>query len=180
MPSRLRSELEESFASIENFKVTFLANAQAMFGGGFVWLVRVKATPGSDNQARFRILRTYNAGSPLAGAHWRTQAQEVSLGEQSKQVAERIAKDAVVLVEPVLCVSVWEHSYIVDWKVRGKRQFLDAWWARVNWNVVEELALGNVAPEQRPTRAGRDFGRMGQDAPLWGVSGGVVQKMLTT
>ena len=115
-----------------------------MFGGGFIWLVRLKSfRAGEDKLTNFRILRTYNAGSPLAGAHWRGQVedmQNISLGDQSREIAKRIAHDAVVEVEPVLCVSVWEHSYIVDWNIQGKSQYLDAWWDRINWDMVEELS----------------------------------------
>jgi superoxide dismutase, Fe-Mn family len=140
---------------MDNLKATFLANANAMFGGGFIWLVRIKSyRSGEDKLTNFRIMRTYSAGSPLAAAHWRAQVedmQNVSLGDQSREIAKRIANDAVVEVEPVLCVSVWEHSYIVDWKVQGKQQFLDAWWDRINWNIVEELAcVRDQPPEDIP------------------------------
>jgi len=89
-------------------------------------------------------MHTYNAGSPLPNAHWRAQLQDTQHiridGRESYQIAERIAKDATQLVQPVLCVSVWEHSYIVDWRVQGREQYLEAWWERIDWERVANIA----------------------------------------
>jgi len=39
-------------------------------------------------------------------------------------------------VVPVLCVNTWEHAWMVDWGVAGKRKFLEAWWDRIDWEQV--------------------------------------------
>lgn len=39
---------------------------------------------------------------------------------------------------PVLCVNTWEHAYMFDWGVRGKWNYLAAWWNRIHWGVVAE------------------------------------------
>ena len=44
---------------------------------------------------------------------------------------------------PVLCVSTFEHTYIYDFGVQGKRKFLNEWWKAIDWGVVER----NMPPE---------------------------------
>lgn len=128
-------------------KSTFLANASTMFGGGFVWLVATEEKHTGNKRPVMRILRTYNAGSPYAGNHWRRQDSDMSevplhpgvsrsTGRTASDIARYIERDAQPKVHPVLCVSVWEHSYIVDWQIGGKDQFLEAWWNRIDWDKV--------------------------------------------
>ena len=38
----------------------------------------------------------------------------------------------------LLCVNTWQHVWLMDWGIGGKKQFLEAWWEAVDWNVVEE------------------------------------------
>jgi Fe-Mn family superoxide dismutase len=151
MPTDLRNYLETDFGSLSNLRDSFLSHARAMFGGGFVWLVYTgvpfyerSVDYRSRERCEFKIMHTYNAGSPLPNAHWRAQLQDTQHiridGRESHQIAERIAKDATQLVQPVLCVSVWEHSYLVDWRVQGREQYLEAWWERIDWDRVANIA----------------------------------------
>jgi len=39
-------------------------------------------------------------------------------------------------ITPVLCVSTWEHAFLHDFGVGGKRRYLEAWWEAVDWEVV--------------------------------------------
>lgn len=48
---------------------------------------------------------------------------------------------------PVLCVNTWEHAWMRDRFVTGKWDYLETWWNRIHWGVVEErsaLAGGRV------------------------------------
>ncbi len=52
-------------------------------------------------------------------------------------------------LDVLLGVSTWEHVWLRDWGVGGKRQFLEAWWDRIDWGVVDELA-GAAGKKNRP------------------------------
>jgi Fe-Mn family superoxide dismutase len=114
-------------------------------------------------------MHTYNTGSPLPSAHFRAQLQDTQHirieGVESRKTAQRIANDATELVHPVLCVSVWEHSYIVDWRVQGKDQYLEAWWDRIDWNRIANISGVNELFSQSkqvrttPERRFGDFNR---------------------
>lgn len=69
-PAALVAELEASFSSLESLRREFVLTAGAMFGPGFLWLVRA-------GPADYRLLPTYLAGSPYPGAHWRQQPTEM-------------------------------------------------------------------------------------------------------
>jgi Fe-Mn family superoxide dismutase len=83
MPSELEREIAASFSSVDSFKATFLATANAMFGPGFVWLVRLTSPP--DHSAipktTLSILTTYIAGSPYPGAHFRQQPSDLATAD---------------------------------------------------------------------------------------------------
>ncbi|KAI4093220.1 MAG: hypothetical protein LQ344_003047 [Seirophora lacunosa] len=40
------------------------------------------------------------------------------------------------LVEVLLGVSTWEHVWLRDYGFGGKRRFLEAWWDRIDWELV--------------------------------------------
>lgn len=39
---------------------------------------------------------------------------------------------------PIMCVNTWEHAWIHDFGVAGKRRYLEAWWESVDWEAVWE------------------------------------------
>lgn len=66
-----------------------LAMAHAMFGPGFVWLVRTDQKGDTAQQfgsRKFRLLCTYLAGSPLAGAH--NRAQPIDMNTQNVEATK--------------------------------------------------------------------------------------------
>lgn len=147
MPPVLRKELEASFSSIETLRQEFVLTAQAMFGPGFLWLV--KAGPGD-----YRLLPTYLAGSPYPGAHWRRQTTDMNtVGDEgsarpyfrnqvsgAKKRAQELPPGGIEL-EPLLCLNTWEHAWLLDWGVGvggrgGKMAFTESWWELIDWERV--------------------------------------------
>ncbi|RAR15871.1 fe superoxide dismutase [Stemphylium lycopersici] len=145
--SDLQLQISRDFSSMDTLRETFLATAESMFGPGFVWLVQTDNTINGS----LRILPTYLAGSPLSGAHWRRQSHDLNthnadsyqglnkvgaFGAAAQQAQEPKKPLGGVDVVPLLCVNTWEHVWLQDYGVRGKRQFLDAWWDRINWDMA--------------------------------------------
>ncbi|PFH56016.1 hypothetical protein XA68_17199 [Ophiocordyceps unilateralis] len=147
IPTHLSKELEASFSSIETMRREFIITADAMFGPGFIWLVKTGV-------ADYRLLVTYLAGSPFSGAHWRHQPSDLNtVGYKGTAYAyfhsmSSIHKDRDLLtppggidVEPLLCLNTWEHAWLHDWGfamdgVGGKLHFAESWWRYINWEVV--------------------------------------------
>ena len=156
MPPALQAEIEKSFSSVATLRREFVATAAAMFGPGFVWLA--KAGP-SD----YRVLITYLAGSPYAGAHWRRQSTDMNTTGRTGTAAEYIRRQRAGLTTgfasrkgpdlppggidliPLLCLNTWEHVWLADYGigaggVGGKKAFVEAWWDRVDWASVAAAA----------------------------------------
>ena len=38
----------------------------------------------------------------------------------------------------ILALDMWEHSYVADYQPSGKKQYVEDFFANLNWNVIEE------------------------------------------
>lgn len=153
MPEDLSAQISASMSSVESLKTEFLATANAMFGPGFVWLVKDADT------GELKILNTYIAGSPHPAAHFRRQPVDMatqttnvvggkSVDNRRGPTIRRVGNSqgfahptktlapGGVDVYPVLCVNTWQHVWLPDWGINGKAAFLEAWWDRINWEEV--------------------------------------------
>lgn len=169
MPNELSRALEMSFGSLESLRRELVMTADSMFGPGFVWLVQQPDAAGAQSRP-FKVLTTYQAGSPYPKAHWRSQGIDMnnhggaeSGGDDVNGYFNRqnIANGRAPLhgngapltggrltrtppggtnVVPVLCVNTWEHVWMWDYGVAGKMEFVERWWEIINWGRVNELA----------------------------------------
>lgn len=133
-----------------------------MFGPGFTWLIK------RNPSQQLSILNTYLAGSPFPGAHYRRQPLDAATspsgsipGSQPawKAVLQLPSKDSNahagkfgsfaehgqlapggVELEPLMCVNTWQHCWLMNWGIAGKRGYLEAWWDSIDWGVVERNA----------------------------------------
>ncbi|KAL8304183.1 hypothetical protein RB597_004544 [Gaeumannomyces tritici] len=174
IPRELKQHLVEAFGSIETLRTEFLLTAFAMFGPGYVWLVRARQP--QNVAMRFRLLVTYLAGTPYPEAHYRQQRADMNTGgnvdewmaSQRAAVAPASASAAGPAssshtrlepapgglrgVVPVLCLNTWEHVYLPDYGIltpegkEGKREYIYKWWDHIDWNVVADRA--NLAAGQ--------------------------------
>lgn len=162
----LQQSLINTFGSIETLQQTFLDTAAAMFGPGFVWLVWARSldspTAGAQRRGAWRILTTYLAGTPYPEAGYRQQGLDMnntnaagynayaneqpvnSLGafgsfSQSGREQSKLPPGGTTVM-PVLCVNTWEHVWLRDYGMNGKRRFLRDWWECVDWSQVESMA----------------------------------------
>jgi Fe-Mn family superoxide dismutase len=162
--SDVLDEINHSFSSLDTLRESFLTTAQAMFGPGFVWLVQVNEVSAGSVRNSFRILPTYLAGSPVSGAHYRRQSLDLNTENPDSytskglnpvgafgSAAQTVKKDKKALggvdVIPLLCVNTWEHVWLHDYGIKGKRDYLERWWEAIHWNKVAEHAT--IAPKQR-------------------------------
>ncbi|KAK4500412.1 hypothetical protein PRZ48_008601 [Zasmidium cellare] len=168
---QLQDSLINTFGSIETLRATMLDTAAAMFGPGYVWLVWARAVDKGPMRSRtgaWRILTTYLAGTPFPEAGYRQQGVDMNNQNpdsyqgylaQQQQVPNNTAgffgshssygrREAAIPpggtgVAPVLCVSTWEHTYLPNFGVAGKRKYLNDWWDVIDWNAV-----ANFAPQE--------------------------------
>ena len=109
------------YAGAHNRQQPVDMNTQNIFGPG-----------GLDTSARL---------SQLSAQHTTIQNTVGSIGLHSRRGPDTTRFGGVEAI-PVLCVNTWQHVWLLDWTIRGKRQFLEAWWDRINWQEVGRVALG--------------------------------------
>lgn len=161
--TELIHEINKNFTSMDTFRESFIGTAEAMFGPGFVWLVQT-------NDRSLKILTTYLAGSPLSGAHYRRQGHDLSshnpdsyqeavnsvgaFGAAAKLQGDKKPKKPLggVDIIPLLCVNTWEHVWLHDYGIKGKSDYLQAWWNKINWNQVQDTA--QLAPVRQQSERG--------------------------
>ncbi|KAL7628627.1 hypothetical protein AAE478_000142 [Parahypoxylon ruwenzoriense] len=158
IPPGLAHDLIKQFSSIETLRLEFIATASAMFGPGFVWLVKNAQSPD------MRILTTYLAGTPYTAGHWRRQGVDMNVQgfdsqdtvrgwlERTKTGAGADTGSKFVLqnqtapggtdVIPLLCLNTWEHVWLRDYGIGakgigGKEQFVQNWWECIDWVKVD-------------------------------------------
>lgn len=167
MSENLKNHLERSFGSLESLRRELIMTADAMFGPGFVWVVQHMDAPGAVARP-FKILTTYQAGSPYPTAHWRNQGVDMNNhggaregGAIVKEYFDRqnVANRREPLhgsgadtssvtrippggtnVVPVLCVNTWEHAWMFQYGIGGKTEYVSNWWNIINWGWVESLS----------------------------------------
>jgi Fe-Mn family superoxide dismutase len=42
------------------------------------------------------------------------------------------------VVHPLLCLSLWEHAYVLDHGIAGRNAYINAFWNNIDWNVVQQ------------------------------------------
>ena len=158
IPDALRAELEAAFSSMETLRREFVITASAMFGPGFIWLVKASA-------GDYRVLSTYLAGSPYPGAHWRQQLTDMNTvgndgsakdffrnqtSANRRRPGGKLPPGGIELT-PLLCLNTWEHAWMLDWGVGvggngGKLAYAEAWWNLIDWEKVAQRA-GVLRPQ---------------------------------
>ena len=48
----------------------------------------------------------------------------------------------------LLGVNTWQHVWLMDWGVGGKKEFLEGWWNAVDWDVVEFNMQSNTTSKE--------------------------------
>ena len=153
-----KSDIEDSFSSYATLRTEMIETADAMFGPGFVWVVK------DQEVGSMKLLCTYLAGSPFPLAHYRSQQNDMATFTTKVSTADRFVKgiepantvgafgphSAVGRSNqrapggynsyPILCINTWEHAYLRDYGVGGKRTYLENWWERIDWAVVAKTA----------------------------------------
>lgn len=146
---KLHQALVKSFGSIVEFRTLLLLSNLSMSGDGYTWLVARQfktADPAVVKYDELFILNTYNAGSPFNSnrAGYMKQMEETL----KKDSAEASSKDkldesvdsalyADVNYIPLLAIDASPKSWLHDYGVFGKRQYLDRVWESIEWKIVE-------------------------------------------
>jgi len=147
IPPVLSNSIIQSFGSPDNLKSCLSAAVTGMSGTGWVWLV-------CDQRLELGVVATYGPSTLLA----RSRMQQVRASPQKtvnlksgRLAGANLSPGALNYVGqsliPLLCVSVHEHAWLLDYGVWGKEEYMRRFWDVINWDKVDGLfAKLNAAP----------------------------------
>jgi superoxide dismutase, Fe-Mn family len=136
-------DLQESFESLDHLRDELTDTAMSLHGNGYIWLTKEVSTKKS-----FRILATYNSGSPFPAAHNRRQTSDASTSAPGMGLSMALSRPNYqhpLTTLPILCLKLWEHQWLPDYGITGKEAYVANWWSRVDWDEV--LNLANLVPD---------------------------------
>lgn len=75
-------------------------------------------------------------GIGWAVLYWDPQMNQITHGWVDEQHLGHL-----VGLTPLLMIDMWEHAYVADYQPSGKKQYVEDYFANINWNVIEERFL---------------------------------------
>ncbi|PRT57022.1 Putative 37S ribosomal protein S26A, mitochondrial [Wickerhamiella sorbophila] len=116
----LNEIIEQSFDSVVSMRELLINRADAMFGNGYVWLVY--------HMSVLSAVNTYNWASPYS--------HEDMFSEQGDGSIAELDQSRIKSFAPILCINAWEHVYLHDYGVAGKREYLRNLFDCLDWKVI--------------------------------------------
>lgn len=115
---------EYYFSSLENGPKELLNSKlreqiEKDFGSFDAWLTRFKA-----------IALTRGIG-------WAMLCYDKKTGQLLNQWVDEQHIGHLVSTSPILCLDMWEHSYYLDYTPAEKKNYIEAFFENLNWEVVE-------------------------------------------
>jgi Fe-Mn family superoxide dismutase len=84
----------------------------------------------------------------MRGVGWAICLQDPATGRLSNHWITLHEHGNVAGFQPVLVMDVWEHAFLLDYAPAQRGQYIDAFFANVNWRAVDGR-IGSNAPHQR-------------------------------
>ena len=173
--------IQKTFGDVQTLREEMLETADSIFGNGFVWLMKgtsvgdmkilatynagspyPAAAPRRDDRdmATFRLNSDEYSGQPQTMAN--PETRDILIGNSNagffgdhSASSSRHYKD-LLNMGPILCVNVWQHMWIRDYGLTGKKSYLVNWWDRIDWQKVEaehnqlEMGSGSYYSQSQP------------------------------
>ena len=120
IPPALKAAIQADFGTVDEFQQQWEAHAEHLFGVGWTWLIR-------NEEGKLQIVCTVLGASPSMhpGIRKRNALSVPSLLGQP--VLQRV---------PLLGLSLWEHAYLPDYGIVGRREYIANYWKAVDWERV--------------------------------------------
>lgn len=111
----------------------------AQFEGGYV--------PSSDSPLKEKITQIwgtldtwfikFKALAMTRGVGWAMLYYDKETAHLLIQWVEEQHLGHLVGLSPILCLDMWEHAYVYDYPTSEKKKYIEAFFANLNWSVVE-------------------------------------------
>lgn len=133
-PSRqLEQRVNEQFGSLEGLKQLLIESSDSIVGQGWLYL-----TERADKQ--LEILCLNNSGTPYQFHANQSLDLNGPIGQEDFVELEQLKRDFKDGVQdytlPLLNISLWDQSYLTDYGIGGKKEYVGKVFDSLNWDVV--------------------------------------------
>jgi Fe-Mn family superoxide dismutase len=84
------------------------------------------------------FLNRFKAVAMTRGIGWAMLYQDETSGHMLMQWVDEQHLGHLQGLKPILALDMWEHSYVSDYQPSGKKQYVEDFFANLNWSKVEE------------------------------------------
>ena len=86
-------------------------------------------------------LTVFKALAMTKGVGWAMLFYDKATGQLLNQWVDEQHINHLVSTSPILALDMWEHSFVYDFQPSGKKQYIEAFFENLNWEVVENNLL---------------------------------------
>lgn len=83
-------------------------------------------------------LMNFKALAMTRGIGWAMLYYDKETGQLLSQWVDEQHLGHLVRASPVLCLDMWEHAYLFDYIPAEKKNYVEAFFANLNWQVIED------------------------------------------
>jgi Fe-Mn family superoxide dismutase len=99
-----------------------------------------------DSFGSYELWKTdFSSVGKMRGVGWAICYQNPSNGRVSNHWITLHEHGNVAGFIPLLILDVWEHAYILDYKPSERAEYIQAFFANIDWKVVDERTAGALA-----------------------------------
>lgn len=126
---------DQDIPTLEEFKNSMLREAEKLNGQGWVFLVELP-------DKSMKIIRCNNDGTPYFYGKNQLLDMNGAVSEESfdalNALKEKGRNKELDLTLPLLALNVWDVSYLTDYGITGKTEYLSKVWDCINWEVINK------------------------------------------
>ena len=131
----LAQKIIAQFGDLEGLKRAIDQAASKILSSGFVFLVE-------NQDKKLEVVTSLATGSPTTFSRSQTLDLNGQISEDSKaqldSLQEKVDAREINWNIELLALNLWEHAYLPDYGVRGRQDYIDAWWKSIDWNKVDD------------------------------------------
>ncbi len=84
------------------------------------------------------FLARFKAVAMTRGIGWAMLYKDETSGHMLTQWVDEQHLGHLAGLKCILALDVWEHSYVADYQPSGKKQYIEDFFANINWSIVEK------------------------------------------
>jgi Fe-Mn family superoxide dismutase len=78
----------------------------------------------------------FDALANVRGIGWTVLFQDPADGRLTNQWIELHHQSVPVGLKPLLVLDLWEHAYLLDYKPADRSEYVEAFFANINWDTI--------------------------------------------